>query len=83
MLWVALWGGSAVARFDPKNGKLLDKIGLPALNVSCCTFGGERMDELYITTASIGTNLNKYPDAGGIFKVKPGITGPVSNKFKG
>lgn len=83
MLWVALWGGGCVKRFDPATGEELMKIELPAVNVTSCCFGGEKMDELYITTASLNTDLEKYPHAGGVFKVKPGVTGVVSYRFKG
>lgn len=83
MLWVALWGGSALACWDPQNGTLLDKIELPVLNVTSCAFGGEKLDELYITTASIGTDIKKYPDAGGVFVIRPGVSGIKTNMFKG
>lgn len=82
-LWVALWGGSAVTRWDPDTGILIETIQIPALNVSSCAFGGANMDELFITTASIGTNLSKYPGAGGLFTLKPGVTGIASAMFKG
>lgn len=83
MLWVALWGGHAITRWNPSNGQLIDEIDLPALNVSSCSFGGKDLDELYITTARIGTNTIKYPDAGGIFRIKPGVKGLPAYEFKG
>ena len=83
MLWLALWGGSCVKRYDPATGEILATVELPAINVTSCCFGGENMDELYITTASLNTDLEKYPHAGGVFKVKPGVTGAVSYRFKG
>jgi sugar lactone lactonase YvrE len=39
---------------------------------------------LYITTARINTGeeeLEKYPNAGGVFKVKPGVKGVEANFF--
>ena len=83
MIWVALWGGFAVTRWDPKTGSLLEKIKVPAPNVSSCTFGGENFDELFITTASIGTDLLKYPDAGGLFRVHPEVAGIETYVYKG
>lgn len=50
-LWVALWGGFGVARYDPETGEELEFIPVPDRNVSCCTFGGEKMNLLYITSA--------------------------------
>ena len=78
MLWIALWGGSCVTRWNPETGKLLQKIDVPARNVTSCAFGGENLEILYITTARIGTDdedLKKFPNAGGVFAVKPGVKG--------
>ena len=52
MIWVAIWGGSCVLRMNPENGEILSRIDLPDKNVTCCIFGGENLDMLYITTAS-------------------------------
>ncbi len=83
MLWVALWGGSAVGRYNPTDGTLLERVEFPAMNVTSCCFGGKKLDELYITTASLGTDLGRYPHAGGVFRIKPGVTGCPSYRFKG
>ncbi len=83
MIWVAMWGGSAVVRYDPKTGNMLQKVILPVPNVTSCCFGGENLDELYITTAKLGTDTEKYPLAGGVFKIRPGVTGQPSYKYKG
>ena len=77
-LWVALWGGSAVACFNPENGELLRKIEVPAKNVTSCAFGGDDLETLYITTARESTSdedLERFPHAGGVFKVRPGVKG--------
>ncbi|RYE20338.1 MAG: SMP-30/gluconolactonase/LRE family protein [Sphingobacteriales bacterium] len=37
-LWIALYGGQAVSRWDPETGILLQKIELPALNITNCCF---------------------------------------------
>ncbi len=50
-LWIAMWGGSQVLRCDPVSGENIECLKVPDRNVSCCTFGGEDMDILYITTA--------------------------------
>ena len=83
MIWVALWGGHAVMRYDPATGALLERVEIPAPNVTSCCFGGEKLDELYITTASYGTDMEQYPHAGGVFKIRPGVTGQPSYRFKG
>jgi sugar lactone lactonase YvrE len=84
MLWVGMWNGDAVARFNPKTGKLISKIAVPAHNVTSCAFGGENLDILYITTSSLDMNeeeQNKYPLAGSIFKANPGVKGVQSRFF--
>lgn len=84
MLWVGMWNGNAVARFNPKNGKLISKISVPAHNVTSCAFGGENLDILYITTSSLDMTeeeQKKYPRAGSIFKIKPGVKGVKSRLF--
>ena len=85
-LWVALWGGGAVARFDPETGKLLRKVIVPAPNTSSCAFGGKNLDVLYITTAREGMSpddLKKYPLSGGLFSAKPGVKGVPTYYFSG
>ena len=82
-LWVALWGGGAVCRWDPQTGKLLQRINLPALNVTSCCFGGKHMDKLFVTTASLNTDMNEYPHAGGVFRIDAGVTGAASYRYGG
>ena len=86
MLWIAGWGFSKVSRWDPKSGKLLQTITIPATNVSACAFGGPDLDELYITTARAGLSaeaLAEQPLAGGLFRVKPGVRGVEAYEFAG
>jgi sugar lactone lactonase YvrE len=86
MLWVAQWGGSCVSRWNPHTGKQIGKVEVPAKNVTSCTFGGEALDELYITTARSGMSeedLQHWPLAGGLFKFKAGVQGMPANVFAG
>ncbi len=85
-IWVALWGGSAVGCWNPKTGELLRTIEVPAKNVTSCAFGDEDLGTLYITTARQGTSdeeLEKYPNAGGLFKTRPRVQGVEAFFFKG
>ena len=85
MLWVSLWQGWGVGRFDPC-GELLCKIEVPVECVTSCCFGGENWDELYITTSSRDLDEEgriKQPLAGGVFRCKPNISGPPTNLFLG
>jgi sugar lactone lactonase YvrE len=83
-LWVAHWLGGCVACYDPITGATLAKIDLPTPRVTSCCFGGEDLRTLYITTA-IGspdggwTDLDEYPQTGGIFAVQVEVNGRESN----
>ncbi len=83
-LWIALWGGAKVTKWDPRTGQLLEQIAVPALNSSACAFGGKDMNELYITSARKGMSdaeLTQYPLSGGLFKVVTKATGMKTFEF--
>jgi len=85
-LWVALWGSGTVGKFDPRTGELLQKVIVPAPNVSSCAFGGKNLETLYITTARAWVNdakLKEFPLSGGLFSVKPGVHGVPAEFYKG
>lgn len=78
MLWVALWGGFGVARYDADSGEMIGFIDVPAPNVTACAFAGEELDSLVITTAQegmTGEDLVKYPQSGNTFVARPGVKG--------
>ncbi len=52
MLWIALWNGWKIQRWNPLTGTLLKEIYFPVAKITSCTFGGEQLDDLYVTTAS-------------------------------
>ncbi len=85
MLWIAHWGGFGVYRWNPLNGKLINKIEVPAPQVSSCAFCGKDMDELIITTARENMTMEewkKYPHSGDVFIAKPGVKGIAANKCR-
>lgn len=87
MLWIAMFGGGKVSRWDPAKGKSLGFIEIPgAMQVTSCCFGGSDMKDLYITTASAGltnTQLQNQPYAGLLFKARIGIAGLPLWQFTG
>lgn len=86
MLWVAHWGGGCVSRWNPHTGEQIGTVEVPAKNVTSCTFGGEALDELYITTARDGMSeeeLQRWPLTGGLFKFSTGVQGVAANVFNG
>ena len=70
-IWLALWGGSAIRRYDP-SGRLDRTVPVPAKNPTACAFAGERGDLLVVTSAA--------PD-GRLFVHEPGVTGPPAQPF--
>ncbi len=50
MLWVAMCHGGAVLQVNPDTGELLRKVLLPCVETTACTFGGNRLDRLFVTT---------------------------------
>lgn len=83
-LWVALWGGAALTVWEPGSGKLLEKIPVPARNVTSCAFGGPHGDQLYITSARKGldkADLTAYPATGGLFRIQTDVTGMPTFTF--
>jgi sugar lactone lactonase YvrE len=83
-LWIALWAGAQVTKWNPRTGQLLEQIPVPAFQTSSCVFGGKDMNELYVTSARKGMseeNLKKYPLSGGLFKVETKVTGMPTFEF--
>lgn len=86
MLWIAHWGGWQVSRWNPATGEKLLAVPVPAAQVTSCAFGGERLDQLYITTARIGlgeAELAGQPHAGGLFCAAVGVRGLPTNLYAG
>jgi sugar lactone lactonase YvrE len=84
-VWSAHWEGSRVTRYNPE-GKIDMEIKVPAEIVTCVGFGGDDLDELFITTAWYGLdqeNRTKQPQAGDLFRVKTGIKGLAEPEFLG
>lgn len=86
MLWIALFRGGCVSRWDPRDGRLLGTVVVPASQVTACAFGGPDLETLYITTARTGLDeaaLAAQPDAGGLFAARPGVAGVEAFEFAG
>ena len=84
MVWMANWGGACVSKWNPHTGQMLQKIDVPAYNVTSLAFGGENLEDLYITSASYYMPEDvesDYPDAGKLFVCKPGCKGIKANYF--
>jgi sugar lactone lactonase YvrE len=80
-VWVALSNGGAVRRYV--DGKLDQLVELPVKKVTACTFGGDALDELFITTSREGLAPGEDPRAGSLFRVVPGVAGLPVREFAG
>ena len=86
LLWVAEWDGACVSRWDPATGKLARRIKMPVRRVTSCAFGGPDLEELYVTTAWSRLDPDQrraQPQAGGLFRVRPGVKGVPAFSFAG
>jgi sugar lactone lactonase YvrE len=84
-VWSARWGGWQVTRYDPA-GKMEREIRLPVQYPTSCTFGGPRLDELYITSARIKLSEAEREAqswAGDLFRLRTGVKGLAAPKFLG
>ena len=76
-VWNCRWDGGCIVRVAP-SGEVDRVIEMPTRNITNCTFGGERLNILYITTAaSAGDRL-----AGSLFAVEANARGVPENRFR-
>lgn len=81
-VWIGLSNGAAVRRYDDR-GTLSDEISLPVTKVTSCTFGGDDLDQLFITTSREGIPDDEQPAAGSLFVASPGVRGILPRVFAG
>ncbi len=83
-VWVALWGGGAVRRYSPAASLEL-VVRVPVPQVTSCAFGGDGLDELWITTAWDGLSEKERARAphGAVFLCRPGVAGRRQHRFGG
>jgi sugar lactone lactonase YvrE len=81
-LWVALWGGGAVHRYDAA-GRLDLKVDLPVSQVTACAFGGPERRTLFITTSRDGVDPDEQPEAGAVFRYEAGVRGAPQHAYAG
>ncbi|MGY1694545.1 SMP-30/gluconolactonase/LRE family protein [Geodermatophilus sp. SYSU D00814] len=75
-LWTAMWGGGQVRRWSPE-GELLAVVEVGVAHTSSCAFVG---DLLVVSTAR---GEEDEPDAGRLFTVRPGVSGPAAEPYRG
>lgn len=81
-LWIALWGGGGVHRYDP-DGSLSEVLRLPVSQVTACTFGGADLKTLFITTSNESLEPGTEPEAGSVYCVEVDVAGAPPHAFAG
>lgn len=81
-LWNCRVGGSCVVRFSPDGG--VDRVvDLPCSSPTSCTFGGDDLRTLFVTSARLGLDLQPRarPNEGALFALQPGPSGLPEHRF--
>jgi L-arabinonolactonase len=82
-LWSTRWGAGQVVRFAP-DGSIDRVLALPAPQPTCPAFGGDGLDMLYVTTATVGLSarqLEESAGSGGVFAGAVGVRGLPEQRF--
>jgi sugar lactone lactonase YvrE len=79
-LWNAEYGGHRLTRYAP-DGRIDRALELPVTNPTCCCFGGETLDTLYVTSA--GGERPTSPLEGAVLALDVGVRGLPEAAFGG
>jgi xylono-1,5-lactonase len=83
-VWSGMYLGSHVARYSP-DGKLTERIAIPARDVTKMAFGGQDFGTAYVTTATKDmspADMARYPDAGSMFAFDAPVKGFAQARVK-
>lgn len=81
-VWVAMNHRGAVRRYAP-SGELTAVVEVEPRQVTACTFGGDALDRLFITTSREGLSPGEDPAAGSLFVADVGVSGLPVREFAG
>lgn len=76
-VWSAIYAGGKLIRFDP-TGAVDRIIELPVSHPTCCCFGGNKLDTLFVTSAIeplTDGERSREPLAGKLLALKPSVLG--------
>jgi sugar lactone lactonase YvrE len=79
-LWNCRYGGACIVRVAP-SGAIDRIVEMPTANITNCTFGGDGLKTLYITTAAFGASPGDR-FAGGLFAMQTDVAGQTENRFQ-
>ncbi len=81
-LWIAFCHGGCVVCYDPRTGAELRRVEIPCLETTACAFGGENLDDLYVTTGVHRTVTEEH--AGRLWVIRGlGVKGLPADAFAG
>lgn len=83
-VWTGMFLGNHVARYSP-DGKLVERIAIPARDVTKMAFGGPDFGTAYVTTATkdmTQEDMARYPDAGSLFAFDAPVKGFAQARVK-
>lgn len=81
-IWTAIANKGRVEHYSSE-GLLADVVDVGAKKVTACTFGGDDLDELFITTSREKVSPDEDPQAGSLFRVVPGVRGLPTRTYAG
>jgi sugar lactone lactonase YvrE len=79
-LWNCRYYGNCIVRVAP-DGNIDQVIEMPTTNITSCTFGGDDLKTLYVTTASAGAPAGDRL-AGSLFAIRTAVSGQPENQFR-
>jgi len=74
-LWVAIWGGACVVCIDCERCEIIEKVSVGAKYSSCPAFVGRELDQLAVTSALNGMNIENGSEEGCTFLLDVGVKG--------
>lgn len=84
-VWSNQVGPGRIVRYDP-DGRIERAVQLPVPRATGCTFGGDGLDILYVTSARetmTPAQLREAPLSGSLFATQPGVRGLKPASFAG
>ena len=75
--------GANLGRELLRRAEVDEVVEVPVQKTTACTFGGDDLGTLYITTSWENLERGEDPLAGALFAVRPGVTGLPARPFAG
>jgi len=79
-LWVCFFDGQELVRIS-SDAKPVCSIAMPVKRPTQPSWYGDNLDELLVTSASLGVDMNEFPLSGHIFHLVPGAQGRLKAKY--